>query len=64
MHTKISQREIEQLRRCFVARECPSAFDDLTQAPVEALDRVGGVNHFSYLGREGEERLLRDVSGF
>ena len=39
----------------FVVREVAAVFEDLTQLHVQAFDRVGGIDHFSDLRREGQE---------
>ena len=48
--------EIKQLQRRFVVWKAAAGLDDLAQATVQRLDRVGGVDHFADAGGEGEER--------
>ncbi len=52
----VSQGQPDQLGSRIVAGEVPACPDDLAQSRVDALNRVGRVDHPADLRREGEER--------
>ena len=52
----VLQRQPDQLRRRIVAREMTSSLDDLAQPRIDALDRVGRVNHAPDSWRKGKEQ--------
>src|SRR5437773_11832335 len=48
--------EIKQLQRRVVVWKAAAGLDDLAQATVQRLDRVGGVDHLADARSEREER--------
>jgi hypothetical protein len=52
----VTQQQLNQFGRCFVAGEVLSIFEHVTQLHVQTLDGVGGVNDFSDLGQIDKKR--------
>ena len=52
----IAQRQPDQFRGGLVGREMAARFDDLAHPRVDALERIGRVDHAPNLGRKREER--------
>jgi len=52
----VAQGQPDQLAGCVVGWEMVVRLDDLAQSGIDALDRVGGVDHPLDLRREREER--------
>ena len=52
----VLQRHPDQLGCGLIAREVSSGLDDLAQPRIDALDRIGGVDHATYRRGKGKER--------